>query len=293
VESREKRSVVARGKTVEDAITNGLAILGVRRDQVDIDIIHPGSRGLLGIGAEDAQVKLVVKAPPKPATPPPAPAPEPQAAPQPLRPAPERTGRPGPRPERTTPPAPAAPPVPTAKPAARADGPEHAEKGERGASPEEVAEAGRDILSRLLAAMGFDATVDATYVSELADEGEEPPLVLNIRGDDLGILIGRRGETLAALQYLVRLMVSHRVKHWSDLLVDVESYRTRRRRALETLAARVAERAVASGHTQALEPMPAYERRLVHIALRNHPLVTTHSIGIGEKRKVTIIPKKP
>jgi len=177
--------------------------------------------------------------------------------------------------------------------------PEREERGDRiepllPAAPgtEDVAEAGRDILASLLAAMGFHATVEAGVVRELGDEGEEPPLVLNIRGDDLGILIGRRGETLAALQYLVRLMVSHRVKHWSDLLVDVENYRIRRRRALETLAARVAERAIASGRTQAMEPMPAYERRIVHITLRNHPLVSTHSIGVGEKRKVTVIPKQ-
>jgi spoIIIJ-associated protein len=288
VEPRGKRSVVGSGKTVEDAITNGLAVLGVRRDQVDIDIIHPGSRGLLGIGAEDARVQLVVKAPPRvePAPVPARPAPLPPE-PEPVRSRPERAEpaarqvptAPAARPEPVTPPRPA-----SAEPAADVAPAEPA--------AEDLAEAGRDVLSRLLAAMGFQATVEASLVPELGDEGEEPPLVLNIRGDDLGILIGRRGETLAALQYLVRLMVSHRVKHWSDIIVDVESYRTRRRRALETLAARVADRVVSSGHTQALEPMPAYERRIVHIALRHHPLVTTHSVGVGDKRKVTILLKK-
>ena len=82
---------------------------------------------------------------------------------------------------------------------------------------------------------------------ELAEEGEPPPIVLNITGDDLGILIGRRGETLRALQYLVRLMVSHRLKHWTNLVVDVEHYRVRRRRALESLAQRVAERVARRG----------------------------------------------
>jgi spoIIIJ-associated protein len=276
VEPRGKRSVVASGKTVEDAITNGLAVLGVRRDQVDIDIIHAGSRGLLGIGAEDARVQLVIKAPPPPVV---KPAPPPPVVPEPPKKAepPKKVAPARPEPARAAEPAPSAP-VLVAEPGTAATG--------------DAAEAGREILSQLLKSMGFHATVEATIGEELADEGEEPPIVLNIRGDDLGILIGRRGETLAALQYLVRLMVSHRVKHWSDLVVDVESYRARRRRALETLAARVAERVVSSGRTQALEPMPAYERRVVHMALRNHPLVTTHSVGVGDKRKVTIILKK-
>ncbi|MGD2206314.1 MAG: R3H domain-containing nucleic acid-binding protein, partial [Anaerolineae bacterium] len=110
----------------------------------------------------------------------------------------------------------------------------------------------------------------------------------NVTGDDLGILIGRRGETLRALQYLVRLMVGHQLKRWTNLVVDVEHYRVRRHRALKELAHRMAERVVKTERTQALEPMPAYERRLVHIALRNHPKVMTKSIGEGEKRKVTI-----
>ncbi len=107
----------------------------------------------------------------------------------------------------------------------------------------------------------------------------------------MGILIGRRGETLRALQYLVRLMVSHRLKHWTNLVVDVESYLARRRNALESLALRVAEQVTRTGRGQALEPMPAYERRVIHVALRKHPNVTTKSVGEGERRKVTIVPR--
>jgi spoIIIJ-associated protein len=139
--------------------------------------------------------------------------------------------------------------------------------------------------------MGIRASVELRSGVELAEDDQPPPTVLNITGDDLGVLIGRRGETLRTLQYLVRLMVSHRLKHWTDLVVDVQNYRVRRRRALENLAHRVAERVVKEGRTQALEPMPAYERRLVHIALRNHPDVTTQSVGEGERRKVTIVPR--
>ena len=151
---------------------------------------------------------------------------------------------------------------------------------------------GQEVLDELLRLMGVRASVDTYLGEDLADEGQPAPIVLNITGEDLGILIGRRGETLRALQYLVRLIVSHRVKHWTNLVVDVESYLARRRNALESLANRVADQAIRSGRTQALEPMPPYERRLVHIALRKHPRVTTQSVGEGERRKVTIVPKK-
>jgi len=157
---------------------------------------------------------------------------------------------------------------------------------------EDPREVGREVLSEILTLMGIQAVVEIQEGGELADEDQDPPIVLNITGEDLGILIGRRGETLRAIQYLVRLMASHRLKQWTNLVVDVESYLVRRRRSLQTLADRVAEQAVRTGRTQAMEPMPAYERRLVHIALRNHPRVKTQSVGEGEKRKVTVIPRK-
>lgn len=267
MESRGKRSVVASGKTVEDAIVNGLTMLGARRDQVDVEILNPGSRGLLGIGAENARVQLVIKTPP-----PAAPAPVRRVVPEPVM--PEQAA-----PEEIVP-----EPLAVVLPAPEPVAPD--------APYAEVGQVGCEILTDLLKHMGFQVTVEALVGNDLGDEDQPPPLVLNIKGDDLGILIGRRGETLTDLQYLVRLMISHRLKHWTDVVVDVESYRSRRRHALESLAARVAERVVASGRSQALEPMPAYERRVVHIALRNHPQVTTQSVGLGEKRKVTIIPKK-
>jgi spoIIIJ-associated protein len=156
-------------------------------------------------------------------------------------------------------------------------------------TPEQV---GREVLTDILRLMGVRASVESLLGYELADEDQPPPIVLNITGDDLGILIGRRGETLRALQYLVRLMVSHRLKHWTNLVVDVEGYLTRRRRSLESIALRVAEQVARTGRSQALEPMPAYERRVVHVTLRKHPEVATQSVGEGERRKVTIIPKR-
>ena len=151
---------------------------------------------------------------------------------------------------------------------------------------------GQEALTEILRLMNVRASVEITLGHELADEGQPPPIVLNITGEDLGILIGRRGDTLRALQYLVRLMVSHRLKHWTNLVVDVENYVIRRQRTLESLAQRVAEEVARSGRTQALEPMSPYERRVVHVALRKHPDVTTQSVGEGERRKVTIIPKQ-
>jgi spoIIIJ-associated protein len=267
--SQERRNVVASGKTVQDAITNGLTMLGVRRDQVDVEILSEGSRGVLGFGAENARVRLLVKAPAPPA--------------RPVAPAAE----PLPRALETKVTGPVAPSTAEAEPVPASTAAETlpADKS----APERV---GQEILSMLLSRMGIRATVETRPAGELAEDGQPAPSILNISGDDLGVLIGRRGETLWALQYLVRLMVSHRLKHWSNLVVDVEEYRVRRHHALESLAARVAEEVARSGKTQALEPMPPYERRLVHIALRNHPKVSTHSIGQGEQRKVTIIPRR-
>jgi spoIIIJ-associated protein len=254
--ANERRSVVASGKTVEDAIDNGLAMLQVHRDQVDIEIITSGSRGVLGFGAENARVRLLVKLPPEPE-------PEPEAKP-----------KPEPEPVKVV--------VERQPPA---------EQPEPAPDEQAAGQVGQEILIELLRLMSIRASVETAVGYELADEGEPPPIVLNITGDDLGILIGRRGDTLRALQYLVRLMVSHRLKHWTNLVVDVESYVIRRRRTLESLAQRVADQVARTGRTQALEPMPPYERRVIHVALRQNPDVTTQSVGEGERRKVTIIPK--
>jgi spoIIIJ-associated protein len=271
----ERRSVVASGKTVENAIANGLTMLGVLRHQVDIEVLSEGSRGVLGFGAENARVRLLVKPPPEPG---PKPVVKPQAEPE-------------PKPLVEPPPGSALQPI--AKLAApEAPPPRPAQPAPKQAKRPAAEKVGREILTDLLGLMGIQATVKVELGKELAEEGQPPPTVLHITGEDLGILIGRRGETLRTLQYLVRLMVSHRLKHWTDLVVDVEHYRVRRRRALDNLAQRVAERVAREGKAQALEPMPAYERRLIHIALRNHPDVTTQSVGEGERRKVTIIPRK-
>lgn len=144
---------------------------------------------------------------------------------------------------------------------------------------------GVEILSRLLDLMGLEGDVD------YEDDGSSA--VLNIEGDDLGVLIGRRGTTISSLQHIVRLMIASQQTEWPLLTVDVCGYKRRRRSALEDLARRVADQARARRRPIGMEPMPADERRVVHLALADHPDVYSESLGVGTERKVVIYPKSP
>jgi len=146
----------------------------------------------------------------------------------------------------------------------------------------------KEALEGLLALMDVPATVNLEE-RRVGNEGFES---FDIRGEDLGILIGRRGETLAALQYVTNLVVSRRVKARVGVLVDVEGYRQRRYESLQSLAQRSADRVKATGRPITLEPMPAAERRIVHLELHDHADVTTESVGQGDERKVSIVPKE-
>jgi len=153
---------------------------------------------------------------------------------------------------------------------------------------EEVAE---EILETLLDLMDVEATImPESLQTTNGEEQVTPPLAFNIQGEDLGILIGRRGQTLAALQYIVRLIINHQMKVWTPLVIDVEGYKQRRSEALQALAVRMAEQVRLKGVPFTLEPMPAYERRIIHLALTDHPDVTTESAGEGDARKVVILP---
>ena len=116
-------------------------------------------------------------------------------------------------------------------------------------------------------------------------------IVLNIEGDDLGILIGRRGYTLSCFQYIVRLIVGHQTKTWMPIVIDVEGYKQRRYQTLQVFARRLARQVEATGELFTLEPMSAYERRIIHLTLADHPDVDTESTGQGESRRVVIQPK--
>jgi spoIIIJ-associated protein len=150
-----------------------------------------------------------------------------------------------------------------------------------------------DVLEQILNKLGITASVfyqEQAIVQE--HERATPPIVFNIKGDELGILIGRRGQSLACLQYLVRLIVSNRTKRSTPIVIDVNGYKQHRYKSLNNLANRIAEEVEANEKSFELEPMPAYERRIIHMALANHLSVITESTGIGEERKVVIIPKK-
>ena len=249
----EPETIEAIGANVEEAIARGLDALNVTRGQVSIQVLDQGvPRPAPGQRPREARVRLTVKALP----PAPAPAPKPQPA------------------------APVETPAPLA--AAPAD-----------LSDQDVMNVARETLQEMLGRLRIKGSV-SVHPAEAADEQDEedgPPLVLDIRGDDLGVLIGRRGETLGALQYLTRLMVSNKAVRNVNLVVDVEGYKARREQQLRQLAQRMAERVATTRKPVALEPMPPNERRIVHLTLRDHPAVTTESVGRDEDRKVTIILK--
>jgi spoIIIJ-associated protein len=137
--------------------------------------------------------------------------------------------------------------------------------------------------------MGLQAQVSAHY-GEARDDRR--PILVDIRGSDLAILIGRRGETLDAFQYVASLMVGKEVGQFIHLIVDVEGHRDRRQRQLQQLARRMAEQVIKTGRKLTLEPMTASERRIIHMELRDHPAVTTQSAGEEPHRKITILPKE-
>ncbi len=257
----DNKSIEIKASSVEEAIAKGLTQLGVSQDQVRIEVLDEGSRGVLGFGARDAAVRLTSL------TPPPA---EPEAIvvshKEPPIPA-----------ELKEPTEPAEPKqVPIVEPS-------------QARPPAKVV--AREVLSELLTLMGIQATVRIRQDEDTPTDEDAPPVVLDILGNDLGILIGRRGQTLHDLQYVTRLITSREVGEWVHLVVDVEKYKVRREKALKQLANRLAERVVLTQQPLALEPMPPHERRIIHITLRDHPIVTTESVGKGDRRKVTLIPK--
>lgn len=304
-----------RGKTVEEAIEAGLDALGLKRNQADVEILNRGSRGLLGFGAEEARVRITPVQPPGqqpgPAAEaaPEAPAPK---APTTVAPAAKAPAAKAPAPKAAAPKAPAAKAAAPKAPAAKAPAAKSRPAGDQELDEDEIGEPGSldagmesaapigdadvamiavDLLQGMLDRMDVRATAEAVDYRGVLDVGQDPPLVINIEGDDLGILIGRRAETLAAIQYLTRLMVNHKTHRWINLVVDVEGYKARREEQLVKLAERMADRAATTGKPVALEAMPARERRIIHITLREHPKVFTESAGEGEHRKVTIIPR--
>ena len=259
-----QESVKSSAKTVDAAINRALEQLNLSRDQVDVEVISEGKSGIFGLGAEDAQVLVTPKAVSLKAETPA-----------------EEGGK----------------NAPSADSAAES----LAKEQQAAVSKEPAAESASvdpafqeragEILQEILAKMSITANVSARTGTDLVEPGERPPLTLDITGADLGLLIGRKGETLRALQFVMRQILSKEAGRWIPVVVDVESYLVRRRKNLQQLADKMADRVVFSGRKVALEPMSAQERRIIHIQLRNHQHVYTNSVGEGERRKVVILPK--
>ena len=251
--------------TIEEAVARGAAELGVEPEELDVQVLDEGGKGLFGLGLRQARVRLTLRTQ----------ASAPRAAPS--LPEARSTSRPKPR--------------PASRPEARSEVRPEARSEVRGdEEADEPLRVSEEILSELLARMGVEATVQAHW-GEAAAEDAHRPVMVDLHGDDLSILIGHRGETLAALQYITRLIAGKELQQPAPILIDVEGYRARRESQLRQLARRMAEQAVEQGRTMSLEPMPANERRIIHIELRDHADVTTESIGEGDHRKVTIIPR--
>lgn len=152
--------------------------------------------------------------------------------------------------------------------------------------------AAKEILTDLLALMRIDADVVAVdNPSAVALDADDPPTIfLDIMGRDLGMLIGRRGDHLSQIQFLINTLVNRKLDTWTRVIVDVEGYRARREESLVGLAERVARQVARSGRSIVLEPMPANERRIIHLTLKQHPEVATHSDGEGSSRRITVEP---
>ncbi len=252
-----ERFIETTGDSVEEAIANGLAELGVGPNEVIVEVLEEPSRGMFGLGARPARVRLQILNRPAPPT---SPAPPPAAA-QPIE--------------------ESAPPAPVEDKFLSDDEP-----------LEEDAEVARVVLTEILEKLSIHANVAVRRAEEESeDDEEEVPWLLNVTStSDLSPLIGRRGETLSALQYITRLITSRELQRRANIVIDVDGYKSRRTSKLFELADRMANQAVEQNSTVTLEPMPPYERRIIHLALRNREDVTTRSVGEGDSRKVTIVP---
>ena len=158
---------------------------------------------------------------------------------------------------------------------------------------DDMYEAAREILEQLLNLMDIEAQVTPSEeFSVNTDEGITTSIGLNIEGEDLGILIGRRGQTMGALQHIVRIIMAHKMDIRIPVVIDVEGYKQRRCEGLQALAVRLADQVKTRKIPFTMEPMPAFERRIIHLTLAKDPNVTTESTGFGEARKVVVMAKK-
>ena len=244
------------GKTVDEAIQAAVAELGVAESELDIEILETPSKRLFGLfGETPAKIRATVKEPEPPV-------------------AVEEPARGEEEPDEPEPPAiePVLEPSPV-------------EESAEPSNHEQLIKAAEDFLQEVFAAMKLEVEIEVTHA--------EDTCLLDLSGKGLGVLIGRRGQALDALQYLLNLAVNR--KHTNDriyFILDVEDYRSRREEALIKLAKGVAERAIKTRREVRLEPMNRHERKIIHTVLQENPRVETHSTGEEPYRYVIVTPVK-
>ncbi len=244
--------VKVSAKTVEDAITEALIQLGITSDQIEYEVIEKGSSGFLGFNAKSAVIRARKKAE------------EPEVAAEPVVEAPAE-------------PEPAEAEAVEEAPAAAEEAPV------KDADPEQEM---RTFLSKVFSAMGLDVEI-------VVRKGEEEnTFEAELKGKDMGVLIGKRGQTLDSLQYLTNLVVNKHTAHYTKVKLDTENYRERRKATLENLAKNIAYKVKRTKQSVALEPMNPYERRIIHYALQGDKFVETHSEGEEPYRHVVVTPKR-
>ena len=269
------------GKTEDEAIAKGLAQLGLDRDDVSLEILERGRTGFLGIGSVPAKVRLTYEAPdePEPVPEPPAEEKKPEPKPQPQsRPAAKPAAKPAAAQKPKSEPNPQPKPEPKAKPEP-APVPKGGPLGAESAD-DDVAAAIIKFQTGLFEHMGVAATPVVTR------DGDTWQVVLE--GEDLGALIGHRGETLDAIQQLTGYAVNRNRSHRARIHLDAEGYRARREESLNRLARKTAGKVVKYRRNITLEAMNAYERHVIHTALQDYPGVSTFSTGTEPNRRTVV-----
>ena len=309
--------------TADEAIAKGLSELGMTREQVDIQVLDSGSKGIFGIGSRQARVCLTVKEDAlraqmqkeeeakaealaaekavkaaqekqeqkpekKPEMPVKREQPKAEKSAKPVKKEQPRTEKPAkpvkreqPRTEKPAKPVKKEQPVPAEI---------EEDKQSVDVLNEETMQIAANVVRDLMEKMHVNAEI-TSKIKEAADDTDSKAILIDIRGDDLSYLIGRHSEVLHSLQYITSLIVGREVGHWVPLVIDVQGYRERRERQLRQMASRMADQVAKTGRRISLEPMPATERRIIHLALRENEFVMTESIGEEPNRKVVIYPK--
>lgn len=244
-EERTKLEVIA--PSVEEALEKGLKELGLSRNDVDVEVLDEGKKGLLGIGSRQARIALKIKPLQKPD--------------ENLQSEKEIVQTPPSLPKETE------------------------TTTITSEEPEEVSIA-RETINIILEKLKVNADVSVKLGE--SDENRVQPILIDIQGNDLSFLIGRKAETIDALQYITGLIVGRELDRWVPLQIDVQNYRKRREDELRKLARRIADQVISTGRKQVLEPMPPNERRIVHLELKENPYVETESFGEEPHRKVTV-----